>query len=222
MENLENRFNGQGHRAALRRNIQSNGDRSEAMQARVGEERQMYLQERGPAHRNNVSKLRKQAEFAALLGSNAPSTPLTHRGHQGRGRVAPNRPTNHARAPSPRASGTIRFVPGGQMIGGAVASQRAVSNQQPPLAASNAPALNNPGVRAAAAVRAVAAMRAATSNAPTQQPTPSTVPVQETSIPVAASVVTSNTVRVVMCNSFSASKAMIWILNTVHDFMPRL
>ena len=140
---LENRFSGQGHRAGLQHRLEGRrpiDDQWDAMDARVGEERRMYVQERAGRGENYTASGRRDSGFASGRDATPRSMPGNHNfpGYAN----APQRPANHARAPSPRRQGTVRFGPGGQRI------------QRGPV--NTLPALANPALQAAAAMRAAA------------------------------------------------------------------
>lgn len=96
---LENRWSGQGHRAALNRQRLERGDSWEDFDVRFGEERRMYIQEKGGQPHQHFSKdaRRGQDRFRDLLSDNV-KTPQQ---------------SNHTRAPDPRQFGTVKFKPGG-------------------------------------------------------------------------------------------------------------
>lgn len=145
---LENRWSGQGHRAGLNRQQLGREDPWESIDARYGEERRLYLQERGDDFNNYAASKprgRVKDRFGDdVLGGNA-ATPRSFNDsrHHDRGRAAPPpRAAAHARAPSPRSFGTVRFAPGGRRF------EQNASGSQPII---------NPGLQAAAALRAATA-----------------------------------------------------------------
>ena len=158
---LENRFNGQGHRAGLnngRRQPQRN-DHWEAVDNRVGEERSQYLQARGAAPENYTTSCSNGDRIPdGSLGSRgaAPRSVSSPHNFPDRGRPYVSQSSIQARAPSPRAFGTVRFGPGGQRI------QNAQKEERPVV---------NPDSIAAAKLRAFAANRfAVLSEEPTSPP----------------------------------------------------
>ena len=163
---LENRFSGQGHRASLNR-LHQYDDRWEAAHARFGEERVMYLQERGANIDNFIPSTTGKDRFRDQVLDGRGTAPRTSSGGHNfpdYGRVPPRAP-DHTRAPSPRRFGTVRFAPGGQR------------SDQVPVGART---VRNPGTEAAAALRAFAAASTSTSNRFTalqdSVPAPSTNP----------------------------------------------
>lgn len=121
-DQLENRFSGQGHRAAL--STAREYDRKwEEAEARFGEERRLHLQQRyGNNYVATPSPPRSgQDRFRSSPSGSTPRSFSGGHGGQGgnrnfeRGRVVSG-PSNPNRAPSPRASGTVRFAPGGRRV----------------------------------------------------------------------------------------------------------
>lgn len=100
-EQLENRWSGQGHRAALNRNIHRE-ESEDVIENRFGEERSQFLRERA----NGFSVQFRVTTPPRLPGAN---------GHGGRGLVTtPSRNPGHNRASSPSRHGTVIFGPGGR------------------------------------------------------------------------------------------------------------
>ena len=202
---LENRYSGQGHRAALSRRRQQD-DPWELIDARFGEERRLYIQQRGGNANNYLPSHKIPSHFHERGPGAAAATPRGFSGGHNlndRGRPAPPRAPNHTRAPSPRASGTVRFGPGRYRVQRGEAGSRAVSNasaqstaatsaaaahrptlRQPSKAPSKtqtstappaASATSAPSMRVNPAAQAAAAMRASVVNRPpSQQPAPNT------------------------------------------------
>ncbi|KAK0260962.1 hypothetical protein B0A54_01229 [Friedmanniomyces endolithicus] len=123
---LANRYNGQGHRAQLTAKLAQHGGYDEghdAGEARYGEERQLYLQERAAAAAaaagNNYVVTAQSAYSARRPGQHnngrINSTPRSLSATQAnkqqlnRGRFASGSTPRAHRAPSPRAAGTVRF-----------------------------------------------------------------------------------------------------------------
>ena len=122
IKHLENRYSGQGHRTALKSRSQNN-EPWEAAEARFGEERRLYLQDRGanPADYPPSGPRRGGADrFRELLGGYSGTTRNFSGGPrhlaEDHGRPSPPRASSHVRAPSPRSFGTTRFGPGGRRI----------------------------------------------------------------------------------------------------------
>ena len=161
---LENRFSGQGHRAALQLQLQQqywqSDDHREALEARFGEERLLYLQEN---LNNYIPKGSSQDRFREYLAGGYTRTPRSFSSSynfpQG-GPAPPQRAANHTRALSPRRHGTTRFGPGG--------------NRAEQLGATSRP-VSNPGLQAAAALRA-AASNATPASAQRSVTTPTSIP----------------------------------------------
>ena len=146
-EHLEDRFGGQGHRAELRRRQGSDHDPiDELRHARFGGRRRPG--ERvpfNPPSRNtragNGGPVRGASGFRDLLHpSSHDPAPFDH----GRNRPMQRSGNNHARAPSPRAAGTIRFQPDGKRILHTPSNMRALSNSD-----------HRVGLKAAAAMQAI-------------------------------------------------------------------
>ncbi|KAK3686346.1 hypothetical protein LTR37_019936 [Vermiconidia calcicola] len=162
---LQNRFSGQGHRAGLGMKLRGTYDESiEQMDARVGEERRLHLQSRGEGFNRNYVPTpapngRNRFRDEILNGAATPRSSPGRHTFPDHGRHRPsNRAPNHARAPSPRASGTRRFEP---------------TRQRAEARASTAA---NPGIQAAAAMRAAAGNTAATQAATPIAPSKNTGP----------------------------------------------
>lgn len=108
---LENRWSGQGHRAGLNRQ-RLNNDAWEEMDARFGEERRMYIQEKG-------GKAGGFARERAPRSGQEKFLELLEGGAKKGGRV---------RAPSSRRFGTVRFKPGTTRAEAGVAAAPPVNN----------------------------------------------------------------------------------------------
>jgi len=113
-EQLSNRYSGQGHRASLTQQRHYDEER-EAAEMRYGEERALWLRERAE---NGLAGTSASSHDPVRLGSSMRGRGAARRHPGGQGRSSfPERGrddslggTGRLRAPSPRASGTTRFV----------------------------------------------------------------------------------------------------------------
>lgn len=113
---LENRWSGQGHRAKLNRQQLNQEDPWESVDARYGEERRLFLQQRGAS--TTVYGSARSATGQGRVRDCLPAgDEVATRSFAGDSRKArectapPPRNATHARAPSPRSFGTVRFAP---------------------------------------------------------------------------------------------------------------
>ncbi|TKA82312.1 hypothetical protein B0A55_01442 [Friedmanniomyces simplex] len=142
---LEIRFNGQGHRTQLAELAQHHGyDRGrEAAEARHGEERQLFLQDRGATGNNNYIATTQHARRPDQHNnSHSNSTPRSFGAAQSsgkdlnRGRLASSSKPTANRAPSPRAAGITRFVGGKRVQQSVPASQSHTTHRKPSVQAT--------------------------------------------------------------------------------------